>query len=102
MPRRAASSVQAHLLGLLEKNLAALARLPEVLTRLEQSLPHAHHRAGLLSYTEVSGMLGVCYAGLYKRMERGTFPRPVQGNGKKAFWQVQDIARHRRTGRRRP
>ncbi len=47
-------------------------------------------------------MLGVGYAGLYKRMERGKFPRPAQGKGKKAFWRVEDIARHRRTGRRRP
>ncbi len=96
MKRR--SSAETGLLVLLEKNLAVLGRLSEVLSRLEQSLPRAHHRAGLISYTEVCEMFGVKYAALYKRMARGTFPRPVQGKGKKAFWRVEDIARPR--GRR--
>ncbi len=38
-------STEARLLVLLEKNLAALERLTEVLTHLEKALPRAHHSA---------------------------------------------------------
>ncbi len=90
--RPSPATVQARLIVLLEKNLAAMERLTEALARPGLGLPQLTARqAGLLTQADVCALLGVTRETLYRRIWRGRFPRPVHGRGKNAVWRVEDV-----------
>jgi len=90
MKRTPPATLQARLIHLLEQNLAALERLTALLSRFESGqTPPPAQRTGMLSQSDVYQLLNVTPDTLYRRIQRGTFPRPVWGKGSKALWRME-------------
>ena len=92
MKRSSPATLQVRLISLLEQNLAALERLTALLSRLESSqTPPSAQRTGMLSQADFCQLLNVTPDTLCRRIQRGTFPRPVWGKGSKALWRIEDV-----------
>ncbi len=86
-PRR--PTVDSRLIELLEKNLAVLERLTDLLGRLQ--LAPTPRSAGLLSQADLCAILQIGSDTLKVRIRQGKFPRPAFGAGARALWRIEDL-----------